>query len=197
MALKFVPIVLAVLHVVAAKPATTLQDLEVADDTMSVGSYIRETRAAAPQDYHKSYENEGDGEIGYSRKKSGGGKKGYQHFDSYHKKAGDNYEFEKQDSFGLDGKEQDGAYSHRDEQEQDGAYSHRDEQKVRNRKPRRRPDDVEEIEQFEEGRPEVEHEDLKEGAPDGNGGTEAHGHDVRDYTLPEKYTYGSGEEYNF
>lgn len=72
-----------------------------------------------PEDYHKSYEHEGDGEIGYSRKKSGGGKKGYQHFDSYHKKAGDNYEFEKQDSYGLEEKEQDGAYSHQDEQKGD------------------------------------------------------------------------------
>ncbi|XP_059061197.1 uncharacterized protein LOC131854090 [Achroia grisella] len=187
MAARFVPMALAVLHVVAGKTATTLQDLEMADDTMSVGSYIRETRAAAPQDYHRSYENEGDGEIGYSRKKSGGGKKGYQHFDSYHKKNGDNYEFEKQDSFGLDQKEQ------------DGAYSHRNEQKAKNRKPRRRPDDAEEIEQYDndEAQPEVEHEELKEGAPDGNGGTEAHGHDASDYTLPEKYSYGSGEEYNF
>lgn len=67
-------------------------------------------------DYHKSYEHEGDGEIGYSRKKSGGGKKGYQHFDSYHKKAGDNYEFEKQDSYGLDDEGHDAAHSHRHEQ---------------------------------------------------------------------------------
>lgn len=65
--------------------------------------------------YYKSDEREGNGEIGYSRKKSGGGKKGYQHFDSYHKKAGDNYEFEKQDSYGLDEEGQDGAYSHRHE----------------------------------------------------------------------------------
>lgn len=64
-----------------------------------------------PDDWHKSVQNEGDGEIGYSRKKTGGGKKGYQHFDSYHKKAGDNYEFEKQDSYGQEEKGQDGAYS--------------------------------------------------------------------------------------
>lgn len=68
-----------------------------------------------PENYHKSYENEGDGEVGYSRKKSGGGKKGYQHFDSYHKKAGDNYEFEKQDSFGLDDEGHDAAHSHQHE----------------------------------------------------------------------------------
>lgn len=37
----------------------------------------------------------------------------------------------------------------------------------------------------------------REGASDGNGGVEAKGHDPADYILPEKYTYGSGEEYNF
>ncbi|XP_028170460.1 uncharacterized protein LOC114360094 [Ostrinia furnacalis] len=182
MALKFVPIALGVLQIVAALPAITLQDLELADDTMSVGSYIREVRAAAPQDYHKSYERDGDGEIGYSRKKSGGGKKGYQHFDSYHKKAGDNYEFEKQDSFGHD------------DEGQDGAYSHHHEQKA---KLKKRPKDVEELEYVSEGQPEKEHEDLTENAPDGNGGTEAQGHDPKDYVLPEKYTYGEGDEYNF
>lgn len=36
----------------------------------------------------------------------------------------------------------------------------------------------------------------REGVSDGNGGVEAHGH-AKDYVLPEKYTYGSGEEYNF
>lgn len=53
--------------------------------------------------------------IGYSRKKNGGGKKGYQHFDSYHKKAGDDYELETQDSFGLDDEGQAGAHSHKNE----------------------------------------------------------------------------------
>lgn len=37
----------------------------------------------------------------------------------------------------------------------------------------------------------------REGVSDGNGGVEAHGHNAKDYVLPEKYTYGSGEEYNF
>ncbi|KAL0883547.1 hypothetical protein ABMA27_015701 [Loxostege sticticalis] len=180
MALKFVPVALGVLHIVAALPAITLQDLELADDTVSVGSYIREVRAAP--DYHKSYEHEGDGEIGYSRKKSGGGKKGYQHFDSYHKKAGDNYEFEKQDSYGLD------------DEGHDAAHSHRHEQKA---KLQKHPKDTEELEYASEGQPEKEHEELRENAPDGNGGVEAHGHDPSDYTLPEKYTYGTGDEYNF
>lgn len=35
------------------------------------------------------------------------------------------------------------------------------------------------------------------GGSDGNGGVEAHGHNPDDYKLPEKYTYGAGEEYNF
>lgn len=65
-----------------------------------------------PENFHKSYETEGDGEIGYSRKKNGGGKKGYQHFDSYHKKAGDHYELETEDSFGHDEKQEAGAHSH-------------------------------------------------------------------------------------
>lgn len=47
MALKLTPVVLGLLHIAAAMPAITLQDLEVADDTMSVGSYVREVRAAA------------------------------------------------------------------------------------------------------------------------------------------------------
>lgn len=46
MALKVVPVILGLLQIAAATPVTTLQDLEVADDTMSVGSYVREVRAA-------------------------------------------------------------------------------------------------------------------------------------------------------
>lgn len=186
MALLLWPIALGALQVIAAMPAVTLQDLEMVDDTMSVGSYIRETRAAAPENFNKSYEKEADGEIGYSRKKSGGGKKGYQHFDSYHKKAGDNYEFEKQDSYGLE------------EEGQDAAHSHKHERKAE----RYRDPESEDIEGDGEKRPvekqedERHHEELKESA-DGNGGIEANGHDPADYTLPEKYTYGSGEEYNF
>ncbi|KAG6447850.1 uncharacterized protein LOC115442028 [Manduca sexta] len=186
MALRLASIALGLLHVAAALPALTLEDMEMADDTMSVGSYIRETRAAAPEDYHRSYENEGDGEIGYSRKKSGGGKKGYQHFNSYHKKAGDNYEFEKQDSFGHD------------EEKQDGAHSHNHERRAeRYREPE--PEDLDENERqpAEKQEKEIDHEEIKEGDSDGNGGVEAKGHDPADYILPEKYTYGSGEEYNF
>ncbi|CAG9791702.1 unnamed protein product [Diatraea saccharalis] len=183
MGLRLVPLALSVLHITAALPAITLQDLEVADDTMSVGSYIREVRAAAPQDYHKSYEHEGDGEVGYSRKKSGGGKKGYQHFDTFHKKAGDNYEFEKSDSYGLEKEGQDAAHSHRHEQRE---------------KLKKKPEDAEKIEgDHDEGLGEIEHEELKEGAPDGNGGVEAYGHNPKDYILPEKYTYGEGDEYSF
>lgn len=154
MALKFATIALGLLQLTTAlptNPANILEDLLMIDDTVSVGSYVRETRAAAvswdminflwagnqnpkktyflmrccffdyytnlilyhsqPDDWHKTVQNEGDGEIGYSRKKTGGGKKGYQHFDSFHKKAGDNYEFEKQDSYGQEEKGQDGAYS--------------------------------------------------------------------------------------
>lgn len=47
MAFKLVTVALALVQLAAAMPAITLEDLEVADDTMSVGSYIRETRAAA------------------------------------------------------------------------------------------------------------------------------------------------------
>lgn len=46
MALKIVPVMLGLLQITVAMPVTTLQDLEVADDTMSVGSYVREVRAA-------------------------------------------------------------------------------------------------------------------------------------------------------
>lgn len=38
---------------------------------------------------------------------------------------------------------------------------------------------------------------YREGAADGNGGVESYGHDPADYVLPEKYTYGEGDEYNF
>lgn len=37
---------LGLLQIAVTMPVTSLQDLEVADDTMSVGSYIREVRAA-------------------------------------------------------------------------------------------------------------------------------------------------------
>ncbi|KOB72213.1 Uncharacterized protein OBRU01_12462 [Operophtera brumata] len=208
MALKLGAIVVAMLHIAAAFPAITLEDLEVADDTMSVGSYVRETRAAPPENFHKSYQSEGDGEIGYSRKKNGGGKKGYQHFDSYHKKAGDNYEFEKQDSYGLDNEGKKGGHSHEHQRkddsydDDDGAYSHNHERKAE----RYREPESEDIDEEPPRRPAKkeqgrhrnhDHEELKEGAADGNGGVEAYGHNPDDYVLPEKYTYGSGEEYNF
>ncbi|CAK1577927.1 unnamed protein product [Parnassius mnemosyne] len=175
-------IALGFLQFATALPTTTLEDLEIADDAMSVGSYIREVRAAAPENYHKSYENEGDGEIGYSRKKGGGGKKGYQHFDSFHKKAGDNYEFEKQDSYGLDDEGQDKAHSHQHEKAQ---------------KYREPSHETEEEEPEDEAKNEKQHEELRLGGSDGNGGEEAHGHNPADYKLPEKYTYGSGDEYDF
>ncbi|XP_063375242.1 uncharacterized protein DDB_G0283697-like [Cydia amplana] len=188
MAFKLI-ILAAALQLATCKPTLTLEDMEVADDTEAVGSYVREVRAAAPQDYHKSYQNDGDGEIGYSRKKQGGGKKGYQHFDSYHKKAGDNYEFEKQDSFGHDDGGNQGAYSH----------NHERREKAQKEKYREPEYEAEESsgEQKEEQKDEHTHEELKEGASDGNGGVEAHGHDPKDYVLPEKYVYGEGEEYSF
>lgn len=46
MALRIVPVMLGLLQIAVTLPATMLQDLEVADDTMSVGSYVREVRAA-------------------------------------------------------------------------------------------------------------------------------------------------------
>ncbi|XP_026326942.1 uncharacterized protein LOC113235462 [Hyposmocoma kahamanoa] len=200
MGLKIVPVMLGLLQIAVTMPVTSLQDLEVADDTMSVGSYIREVRAAPP-DYDKSYESEGDGEVGYSRKKSGSGKRGYQHFDSYHKKAGDNYEFEKQDSFGHD------------EDAEEGAHSHQHEQREKYRKPKKNrltprytstyePYEVAATEHDEKERPRPErlqdhphYEEIKEGAPDGNGGIEAFGHDPNDYILPQKYTVLSDDDY--
>ncbi|XP_013161615.1 PREDICTED: uncharacterized protein LOC106113419 [Papilio xuthus] len=172
---------LGFLHMALGLPVT-LNDLQMADDTMSVGTYVREVRAASPDNYHKSYENEGDGEIGYARKKSGGGKKGYQHFDSFHKKAGDHYEFEKEDSYGLD------------KEEQEGAHSHRQEKAEKYREPEEKRDNEEAAEEYGE---EKQHEELKLGGSDGNGGVEAHGHNPDDYKLPEKYSYGAGEEYDF
>lgn len=47
MMFKLIPIAVAMLHMVACMPAVTLEDLEVADDTAAVGSYVREVRAAA------------------------------------------------------------------------------------------------------------------------------------------------------
>lgn len=38
--------------------------------------------------------------MGYTRNKADQGKKGYQQFDSYHKKGGDSFGYEKHDSFG-------------------------------------------------------------------------------------------------
>ncbi|XP_047989526.1 uncharacterized protein LOC125228872 isoform X2 [Leguminivora glycinivorella] len=196
----------AMLQLATCKPTLTLGDMEIADDTEAVGSYVREVRAAAPEDYHKSYENEGDGEIGYSRKKQGGGKKGYQHFDSYHKKAGDNYEFEKQDSFGHDDGGNKGAYSHNHERkvkadqtdhgDHSGAYSYNHERKEKAKKEKYREPEYEAEERSSgEQKDDHTHEELKEGASDGNGGVEAHGHDPRDYVLPEKYI--EGDEYKY
>lgn len=46
MTVTLVPVMLGLLQLAVVMPLTTLQDLEVTDDTMSVGSYIREVRAA-------------------------------------------------------------------------------------------------------------------------------------------------------
>lgn len=46
MCLKWMSVGLALVHMAYTMPAVTLKDLEIADDTVSVGSYIRETRAA-------------------------------------------------------------------------------------------------------------------------------------------------------
>ncbi|CAB3222722.1 unnamed protein product [Arctia plantaginis] len=205
MAIKLAPIILCLLHWSAvlssplslSEPANTLEAIEDVSDSESVGSYIRETRAAYDGDYYKSNENEGNGEIGYSRKKSGGGKKGYQHFDSFHKKAGDNYEFEKQDSFGLDDKGQDGAYSHRNERR-----ANRDDGRKREREPEEFEDEHEEIEdshrQKAKQRKGKDHAELREESPNENGRVESSGHDPKDYTLPERYTYGDpATEYDF
>ncbi|XP_050362506.1 uncharacterized protein LOC126781620 [Nymphalis io] len=173
---------LGFLHLAIAMPAITLHDLEMVDDTMSVGSYVREARAAPPENFHKTYQSEGDGEIGYSRKKTGGGKKGYQHFDSYHKKAGDNYELETQDSYGLDDEGHDGAHSHPQEKRE----------RYREEEPEAEDEEREKVEKSAN-----DHEELRDGPHDGNGGVEAVGHDPADYVLPEKYTYGTGDEYNF
>ncbi|CAG9562859.1 unnamed protein product [Danaus chrysippus] len=178
--LKF--ILLGLLHIAVAVPILT--DLEMVDDTVSVGTYVREVRAAPPDNYERSYESEGDGVIGYSRKKNGGGKKGYQHFDSYHKKAGDDYELETQDSYGLDDEGQAGAHSHKNERKAE-RYQEPDAEEIDEENPKR------------QRKPERGHAELREGVSDGNGGIEAYGHDPADYVLPEKYTYGSGEEYNF
>ncbi|CAH0717514.1 unnamed protein product, partial [Brenthis ino] len=178
-------LMLGFLHIAVALPAATLEDLLMVDDTMSVGTYVREARAAPPENFHKFYETDGDGEVGYSRKKEGGGKKGYQHFDSYHKKAGDNYELETQDSFGHD------------EEDDAGAHSHPKERREKYRRAKHNDEDKENQEREKEQRSEKGHEELREGTSDGNGGIEAYGHDPADYVLPEKYTYGSGEEYNF
>ncbi|KAF9813204.1 hypothetical protein SFRURICE_015693 [Spodoptera frugiperda] len=189
MALKFVAIGLGLLQLAVGLPtnkANTLEDLLMVDDTISVGSFVRETRAAAPDDWHKSVQNEGDGEIGYSRKKSGGGKKGYQMFDAYHKKAGDHYEFEKQDSYGQEEKGQDGAYSDNYEtlaEREPDHEEYEDEERPRKQKQKQKKQ-----------RKEISHSELKEGADDGNGGVEAFGHDPRDYILPERYTWGEEEE---
>ncbi|XP_045459441.1 uncharacterized protein LOC123669978 [Melitaea cinxia] len=179
--MKLIVMGLGLLHLAVAMPAITLQDLEMVDDTMSVGTIVRETRAAPPDNFHKTYESEGDGEIGYSRKKTGGGKKGYQHFDSYHKKGGDNYELETQDSFGHDDEGHDGAHSH--PQKKTERY--------------REAESGDEEERGKAEKTDKDHEELREGAADGNGGVESYGHDPADYVLPEKYTYGTGDEYNF
>ncbi|CAH2091578.1 unnamed protein product [Euphydryas editha] len=180
--MKLIVLGLGLLHLASAMPAVTLQDLEMVDDTMSVGTFVRETRAAPPENFHKTYESEGDGEIGYTRKKTGGGKKGYQHFDSYHKKAGDNFELETQDSYGLDDEGHDGAHSHPQEKRE---------------RYREKESESNEEERGKVEKSEKDHEELREGADDGNGGVESYGHDPADYVLPEKYTYGTGEEYNF
>ncbi|CAF4948815.1 unnamed protein product [Pieris macdunnoughi] len=187
--MAFKLLVIGLIQMAVASQAATLQDLMVADDTMSLGSYIRPARSPAPEDYHKSYENEGDGEIGYSRKKTGGGKKGYQHFDSYHKKAGDNFEFQKQDSFGHDDDGHAGAHSHQNEKKVE-AY-----REPESDEEEREPERDEEEREHQENPKKKDHEKLREGPS--NEEVDVAGYDKADYSLPEKYTYGTGEEYNF
>lgn len=49
--LKYAVVMLGVAQLALSYPTLTLEDLEVADDTMSVGSYTREVRAAPVRYY--------------------------------------------------------------------------------------------------------------------------------------------------
>ncbi|CAH0554094.1 unnamed protein product [Brassicogethes aeneus] len=50
-------------------------------------------------------DKDGDGDLqGYSKKYDDDGEDGYKHFDSYHKKDGDNYAFEKHTEYGQENK---------------------------------------------------------------------------------------------
>ncbi|CAB3241333.1 unnamed protein product [Arctia plantaginis] len=170
MAIKLAPIILCLLHWSAvlasplslSEPANTLEAIEDVSDSESVGSYIRETRAAYDGDYYKSNENEGNGEIGYSHDKG-----------------------------------QDGAYSHRNERR-----ANRDDGRKREREPEEFEDEHEEIEdshrQKANQRKGKDHAELREESPNENGRVESSGHDPKDYTLPERYTYGDpATEYDF
>lgn len=83
----------------------------VLEDSELVGSNLNKVYAQAPfedlqsagtghkgQDGHKGQHDDDD--SGYYRSKSTKGDNGYKHFDSYHKKGGDKYGYEKHTAFG-------------------------------------------------------------------------------------------------
>lgn len=62
---------------------------------------------ATGDNYQDDYSSD-DGSVGYLKKSQEGGADGYKHFDSFHKKDGDKYGYEKHTSFGEAKKYEDG-----------------------------------------------------------------------------------------
>ncbi|XP_060526760.1 uncharacterized protein LOC132702246 [Cylas formicarius] len=104
---------------VAAAPAIKDELMtELGDDTATVESTVREARAApshigdllkpgVKDAYIYVYGNSGDDEgdlHGYSKKMDDKGQDGYKHYDSYHKKDGDKYGYEKHSEYGQGNK---------------------------------------------------------------------------------------------
>lgn len=58
------------------------------------------TFAATGDNYRDDQGSQSDDSIGYLKKSEDGGADGYKHFDSFHKKDGDKYGYEKHSAFG-------------------------------------------------------------------------------------------------
>lgn len=129
---------------VAIATSKPVDDILGSNDSETTGSDVKNVYAPAPFDdlveagtehkkhhstHHKSHSDDGD--SGYYTSKSSKGDKGYKHFDSFHKKEGDKYGFEKHSSFGKEKKGGDGGKHHKSGSYHkfdgdDGAESHSD-----------------------------------------------------------------------
>lgn len=77
---------------------------------------FRVLAASDPDNYEHHWDDGNKGDTGYIKNAEDKAKKGYKHFDSYHKKDKDNYDFEHHTAFGHGKKNDNDGHQHHSKQ---------------------------------------------------------------------------------